>query len=62
MSFESRREEAPRAEDLARSSETLFSVIPAEAGIQCFQIETVFWTPVFTGVTIFLAYRSGYFS
>jgi len=36
---------------LAISRKSPFSVIPAEAGIQSFQLVPILWTPVFTGVT-----------
>jgi hypothetical protein len=31
----------------------LFSVIPAQAGIQCFWVVKIFGIPVFTGMTTF---------
>jgi hypothetical protein len=35
----------------ARSLKRLFSVIPAQAGIQSFHVVRIFWIPVFTGMT-----------
>jgi len=34
-----------------KSRKSFFPVIPAKAGIQCFNFSRILWTPVFTGVT-----------
>ena len=44
-------------DDVVKSLEILFSVIPAKAGIQSFQTVINSWTPVFTGVTTFQGSR-----
>jgi len=38
---------------IVKSPKRLFSVIPAQAGIQYFYIVRIFWIPVFTGMTTF---------
>ncbi len=38
---------------LVKSLKRLFSVIPAQAGIQYFHLVRIFWIPVFTGMTTF---------
>jgi len=38
---------------LVKSLKRLFSVIPAQAGIQPFQVVRISWIPVFTGMTTF---------
>ena len=38
---------------LVNSLKRLFSVIPAQAGIQYFHVVRIFWIPVFTGMTTF---------
>ncbi|MBM4309100.1 MAG: hypothetical protein FJ123_20415 [Deltaproteobacteria bacterium] len=40
-------------DDLVKSPFIPGFVIPAKAGIQCFQSVKTSWTPVFTGVTTF---------
>jgi len=40
-------------DDLVKSPFSPGFVIPAKAGIQCFQSVKNSWTPVFTGVTTF---------
>jgi hypothetical protein len=42
-----------RIDDLVKSLKRLFSVIPAQAGIQSFQVFRILWIPVFTGMTTF---------
>ena len=38
---------------LVKSLKRLFSVIPAQVGIQYFHVARIFWIPVFTGMTTF---------
>ena len=38
---------------LVKSLKVRFFVIPAQAGIQCFQVVRIIWIPVFTGMTTF---------
>jgi len=38
---------------LVKSLKRLFSVIPAQAGIQYFYVVRILWIPVFTGMTTF---------
>jgi len=38
---------------LVKSIKRLFFVIPAQAGIQSFQVVRILWIPVFTGMTTF---------
>jgi hypothetical protein len=40
-------------DELVKSLKKLFSVIPAQAGIQYFQVVRILWIPVFTGMTTF---------
>jgi len=42
-----------RQPEFVGSLEKPFSVIPAEAGIQSFQLVSIRWIPVFTGMTTF---------
>jgi hypothetical protein len=40
-------------DEIEKSLESPSSVIPAQAGIQCFQRVRTLWIPVFTGMTAF---------
>ena len=42
-----------RFDGLVKSLKVRFFVIPAQAGIQCFQVVRIIWIPVFTGMTTF---------
>jgi len=42
-----------KVDGLVKSLKRLFSVIPAQAGIQYFYVVRIFWIPVFTGMTTF---------
>jgi len=42
-----------KCDGLVKSLKSPSSVIPAQAGIQYFQVVIILWIPVFTGMTIF---------
>jgi len=42
-----------KIDGLVKSLKVRFFVIPAQAGIQCFQVVRIIWIPVFTGMTTF---------
>ena len=48
-------EKVPKSmkDGLVKSLKVRFFVIPAQAGIQCFQVVRFIWIPVFTGMTTF---------